>query len=131
MDYLTAFSKIWISEGNAGRAALVLSWAVVIQLVGWEGMNQSDNKVNDLRRAFKRASVDPLSIRFFHDDDPRINGSVALTMAEIEEMRREQEQELGTVACNMHGHMYKKTEWQDRMVGEPQHDGRDEHSSST
>jgi hypothetical protein len=113
MDTQTAFLKLWASEGNAGRAATLLSHALVVQLAGWEGVRLNRSRVNDLRRVLAGAAIEPAAIRFFAEDDPRWVKRNRLTGAEIETLRVEQEQEFAMLAHNMRGHLYKKTEWRD------------------
>jgi hypothetical protein len=87
----------------------------VILLAGWEGVRLNRSRIRDLRRVFEQAGVDPYAVRFFTEDDPRWLRRDQLTKAEVEALRAEQEREFGMLACNMRGHLYKKTEWRDRV----------------
>jgi len=114
MDSKEAFRRIWASEGNAGRAATLLSYLLVVRLAGWEGVRLNRNRVIDLRRVLTQASIEPDEVQFFAEDDPCWTGRESLTREEIETLRVAQEREFGTLAHNMRGHRYKKTEWRDR-----------------
>lgn len=124
MDYLEAFRKLWKSEGNAARAASVLSQALVIQLAGWERLDLNRNRVHDLRRVFQRAGIDPLAIQFPADDGPHPAPGEELSKREIEALRVAREREFAVIAHNMRGHLYKKTEWRDLR----EHAGSDDSS---
>jgi hypothetical protein len=113
MDKQEAFRRIWASEGNAARAARLLSEALVVRLVGWDGLRLNRSRVQDLRRVLDRAGVDPAEVAFFAETDPSWTGRAALTRAEIEVLRVTEEREFGMLAVNMRGHLYKKTEWRE------------------
>lgn len=109
MDKLEAFRKIYESEGNAQRAALLISYAFVIQLAGWDALLLGRSKKNGIGPAFVRADVN------LHEIEFRPGGADAiasfgqnLTKQEVEELCREQEREFGMLAANMHGKIDKK-----------------------
>ena len=115
MDKLEAFRKIYESEGNAQRAALLISYVLVIQLAGWEALPVGKSKKNGIKAAFARAKVNLNEIEFRPGGADAI-ASVGrnLTKKEIEELRLEQEREFGLLAANMHGKIYKKEERMER-----------------
>ena len=110
MDIDSAFQKLWVVEGNAGRAARLLSYAFVIQVSGWEGLLLNASKKQGVRSAFLRADLPPETIHF----QPAGIAFETMTSKQIEAMRRSIEGEFGTVAYNSHGHQYRKFERRDR-----------------
>lgn len=110
MDIDSAFQKLWAVEGNAGRAAWLLSYAFVIQVSGWEGVGLNASKKQGIRSAFLRADLSPEIIRFQPEDET----VEPMTSGQIEAMRLSIENAFGMLAHNSHGHQYKKFERRDR-----------------
>lgn len=126
MDKQEAFRRIWASEGNAARAARLLSYALVVRLVGWDGLRLNRSRVHDLRRVLERAGVDPSAVAFFAETDPRWTDGTSLTREEVEALRAALEREFSMLAVNMRGHLYKKTEWRDLRDQHPAPEPSDE-----
>ena len=111
MNKMDAFRKIYESEGNAQRAALLISYALVIQLAGWDGLRIGKSKRNGIEAAFAGAGIHPGEIEFRPggaDVTARIGQE--LTKKEVEQLRLEQEREFGMLAANMYGRIDKKKE---------------------
>ena len=115
MDRMDAFRKIYKSEGSAQRAALLTSYALAIQLAGWDALAVGKGKLNGIKAAFAGAGVNPIEIEFRPggaDATARIGQN--LTKQEVKELRLEQQREFGMLAANMHGRIDKKRERMER-----------------
>ncbi|MGC4043236.1 MAG: hypothetical protein QM758_05485 [Armatimonas sp.] len=86
------------------------SYAFVIQVSGWEGLELNTSKKQGVRSAFLRAELSPETIRF----QPEGVAFEPMTSGQIEAMRHNIEDEFGTVAYNSHGQQDKKLERRDR-----------------
>jgi hypothetical protein len=115
MNKLEAFGKLFESERNAQRAALLISYALVIQLAGWDELPVGKSKKNGIRAAFAQAGFEPGEVAF-HPGGADAIASVGrnLSKKEIEDLRVEQEREFGLLAANMHGRIDKKEERMER-----------------
>lgn len=107
---MTAFRELWFSTGNATQAVRLIGFAYVIQVAGWDALKLRPNKQNGVRSVFARAGVAPESIEFY---PPRTSSLIA--PEEVERLQKEIESEFSTLAVNMRGRMYKKTQWRDRL----------------
>lgn len=115
MDKMDAFRKIYESDGNAQRAALLISYALVLQLAGWDALRFSKSKKNSIEAAFAGAGINPREIEFQPGGaDATARAGQNLTTKEVEELRLEQEREFGMLAANMHGKLDKKKERMER-----------------
>ncbi len=115
MDKLTAFNKLWAAEGNAARAATLLSYAFVIQKFGWDALSINANKKQGVQSALASADIVPDLIKFSPSEIvPEGAAAKRIPPKQIESLRREVEDEFGTLAVNMRGRQYKKTEWRNR-----------------
>lgn len=124
MDKLTAFNKLWAAEGNAARAATLLSYAFVIQKFGWDALKINANKKQGVQNALARSEIVSDLIEFSPAEIvPEGAAAKRITPKQIKSLRREIEDEFGTLAVNMRGRQYKKTEWRNRRnVVEPNTD---------
>lgn len=103
------------SEGNAQRAALLISYALVIQLAGWDALPVGKSKKNGIRASFARADVNLHEIEFHPGGaDAIARFGQNLTKKEVEELRLGQEREFGMLAANMHGKLDKKEKRMER-----------------
>ena len=115
MDKIDAFRKMYESEGNAKRSALLISYALVIQLAGWDGLRLARSKRNGVEAAFAGAGINPSEIEFRPGGaDATASIGQNLTKEQVEESRLEQEREFGMLAANMHGRIDKKKERMER-----------------
>ncbi len=104
MDRFQAFETLYESEGNAQRAALYLSYALVIQLAGWDALPLSNGKRNGVRASFARAGIDLNGIEFHPGgSDTTMKLGQMMTKKQIEEQRLEQVREFGMLVANKYG----------------------------
>jgi hypothetical protein len=110
MNEYDAFGRLWDSEGNAARAAMLLSFAFVAKVAGWDALDINGSRRRDARNAFERAGMDPAAVEF----GVALRAGEVLAPERVEALRCEIEGQFGTLVVNMRGHQYKKREWRDR-----------------